>query len=339
MSAAGGGRRGLIIQPGALGDCILTVVLARLMIAQAGVGQVDLMGHQRYAAVLRGRSQVGRIIDLEMPGLHRLFGQGASLDLEDDDPLISFFGPYDYVVTFLQDEQGHFEENLVHITAMTHGAEVASLALRPPGSYEAHVSRFFMEQFIAQVPALDMVIPYQVSRGPLLRLREDDRRWARGYLGERGVDLGRPYVTVAPGSGGQQKCWPPEQFGQLLGLLGERGVQTVVLLGPVEMARWGRDGAECYYDKSLVVNDLTIEQAAAVVGLAAGSVGNDSGISHLAGGLQVASVVVFGPSESRHWRPLGDGVRVCRAQGADRGEWPGAEEVAGELIGLLGLPE
>ena len=62
MNAASGGRRGLIIQPGALGDCILTIVLARLMLDQAGMNRVDLMGHQRYTALLAGRCEIAGVI-------------------------------------------------------------------------------------------------------------------------------------------------------------------------------------------------------------------------------------------------------------------------------------
>jgi len=38
--------------------------------------------------------------------------------------------------------------------------------------------------------------------------------------------------------------------------------------------------------------------------------GNDSGTSHLAGILGIPTVVLFGPSDARRWRPLGPRVRV-----------------------------
>ena len=43
-------------------------------------------------------------------------------------------------------------------------------------------------------------------------------------------------------------------------------------------------------------------------------VGNDSGISHLAGLCGAPTLAIFGPTDPRLWRPLGPRVRVLRGQ-------------------------
>ena len=41
-------QRGLIIQPGAVGDCILTLPLAQILKQTLNLGGVDLLGHMDY---------------------------------------------------------------------------------------------------------------------------------------------------------------------------------------------------------------------------------------------------------------------------------------------------
>jgi heptosyltransferase III len=48
---------------------------------------------------------------------------------------------------------------------------------------------------------------------------------------------------------------------------------------------------------------------AAILRRACAFLGNDSGLSHLAGMLGVPTLVLFGPSDPTHWLPLGPRVR------------------------------
>jgi ADP-heptose:LPS heptosyltransferase len=55
---------------------------------------------------------------------------------------------------------------------------------------------------------------------------------------------------------------------------------------------------------------VPLEELAARLAGARGYVGNDSGVSHLAGLCGARSVVLFGPTSPRIWRPLGPDVHV-----------------------------
>ena len=75
--AAQQGRRGVILQPGAIGDCILTLPLAELMKETVCPGGVDIIGHTEYLGMLPGRSCVDAVRSLDSISLHRLFaGEG-----------------------------------------------------------------------------------------------------------------------------------------------------------------------------------------------------------------------------------------------------------------------
>jgi ADP-heptose:LPS heptosyltransferase len=53
---------------------------------------------------------------------------------------------------------------------------------------------------------------------------------------------------------------------------------------------------------------------AALARRARGYLGNDSGLSHLAGLADVPTLALFGPTDPALWRPLGLRVRVLRQQ-------------------------
>jgi len=56
--AARASQRGVILQPGAIGDCILTLPLAAFMKVVLGLGSVDILGHSEYVGILPGRTKM-----------------------------------------------------------------------------------------------------------------------------------------------------------------------------------------------------------------------------------------------------------------------------------------
>jgi len=62
------------------------------------------------------------------------------------------------------------------------------------------------------------------------------------------------------------------------------------------------------------MNNRDLALVAAVISMAHLHIGNDSGISHLAGLLASRSIVIFGPSDSLLWKPVGEKVCVVRSE-------------------------
>jgi len=71
--AARKAQRGLIIQPGAIGDCILSLPLAAFMKEILGLGGVDILGHSDYVGILPGRTCIH--------GISSLIGKASSSTL------------------------------------------------------------------------------------------------------------------------------------------------------------------------------------------------------------------------------------------------------------------
>jgi len=118
-----------------------------------------------------------------------------------------------------------------------------------------------------------------------------------------------PLLVVQPGSGSPRKNW--QGFAALAEAWRVRhGGSVVVLCGPVELETGvGADlAAPC-------VTNLSLPQVVALLRCATAYVGNDSGVSHLAGALGTPTVVVFGDTDPRAWAPRGPRVRVLHAPG------------------------
>ena len=329
------GAAALIIQPGALGDSILTIPLARMIRRQLDVPRVHVMGHERNLSILPGRSEITGVISLDAHSLHPLFVDSDSFDLPESHPLIDLFGRYQLIVSFLSDRAGHFERNLIFATFIKRSAEIVTLQLHPPGDYTSHVTAFFMEQLAQQIPDPQLAPTLAEIQLPLLQVTPEDRRIGWQLLAASGIVPDRPVVILHPGSGALEKCLPAAHFVFLAEQLADRGVQCVILLGPAERDRWAEHTISQFRRGFPVLDDLSTEQLTAVLSCGAAYVGNDSGPSHLAGAMDIPSVVIFGPSNPTHWRPLGRALRLCQADGGSGNAWPSRETVLEQVISLI----
>ena len=155
-------------------------------------------------------------------------------------------------------------------------------------------------------------------------------RYLLGTLAPLGIDLTwddgplpvSPWVSdeilIHPGSGSARKNWPPERFAEVIRAL-DSPVRLVVGEADKEAAR--RIDA----DVGRLEHPPLEELAARLAGCRA-YLGNDSGVSHLAGLCGVRTVALFGPTDPGVWRPIGQKVHVLPFTVS-------AREVVDELIG------
>jgi ADP-heptose:LPS heptosyltransferase len=113
-------------------------------------------------------------------------------------------------------------------------------------------------------------------------------------------------VLVHPGSGAARKNWPAERFA---GLIAQLDGDVALVVGEADADAAG--AVEAALGRRIPrVEGLALGELAARLAGCRGYVGNDSGISHLAGLCGARSVVLFGPTSPVVWRPLGPTVSV-----------------------------
>lgn len=313
----------------------MTLPLARLIIEQYGMTSVDMMGHVQYLEVFQSRTVLDHILSLDATPLHPLFASHSRFDLPEKDPLIELFRHYDLVVSFLYDNEGQFEKNLIYTLAITHAAEVVTLRLRPPEEYPRHTSEFFMEQFIEQSPEMWLRIHPHYLKEPLIKMSREDRESGQQSLEKMGLNPSQKIIAIHPGSGAAQKCWPRGNFLELAENLNRNGIQTIFLLGPAELERWEKEEILEFSENYHTLANLPLDQIGPILSVCNGFLGNDSGVAHLAGGLGLATLAVFGPSKSINWKPLGECSKICSPDPAENGLFPSTAKVLAELQMLI----
>jgi hypothetical protein len=300
---------GLILQPGAVGDCILTLPLAKFMKDQLRLGAVHVLGHTQYLSILPGRTCIDGVRSMDSVPLHRLFAETKTFDLADGDPLLSAFADYAWIVSFLGEVESDFEQNLIFAVNCTHSAEVVILPMKAPPECSNHIGDFHIEQLIGQS---DFSLEPVHTRGNevLLKTTRADVHRGRELLEEIDVDWSEPVVVIQPGSGSDSKCWHLDNFLAIAKKLRGEGINVVFLLGPAELERFDSATKQRINSAGKSLSDLSLTEVVGLLSCTSRFIGNDSGITHLAAGMGTRTVVLFGPTNPKTYRPIGPAVTI-----------------------------
>lgn len=141
-----------------------------------------------------------------------------------------------------------------------------------------------------------------VARRPQLPIAPEAAAWAAAFW--QRADLGERTLVVHPGSGSAGKNWQGMSAAATAWRNG--GGRVLMLAGPAEAA------ADHAIAHDALLRDASLAQVAAALARAQRYLGNDSGISHLAGLVGARGVAVFGDSDPAIWHPHG-AVQVVHA--------------------------
>jgi len=161
-------------------------------------------------------------------------------------------------------------------------------------------------------------------------VRDADRQ-ALGSIGGAADLSARAYACVHPGASIVPRRWPPGRFAAVADALAARGLR-VVLTGTSGEAGLCREVARLMRHPALDLSGRTdLGSLAALLDGARLLICNDTGVSHVAAGLGLPSVVVSTGENPGRWAPIDRGRHrvLCRDSGVEPGE------VVAEALGLL----
>ena len=293
--------RVLVIFPGALGDLVCLVPALRAIAQRHRDARLELMA----------RGDLARFIVDRICPHSRSYSHSCSYSIDRrevaalfaDEPELTgaarFFRPFSSIYSFFASDNARFRHSLE--TAALPGA-VTFHAFRP--NRVGHVAAGYLDEIGAGGASPDESLDAHLDVLP------GDVSEASRVLDRLGLDSAR-VVLLFPGSGGPHKNWSPENFVALASAL-EPPTRPLVVLGPAE------DAIEPVLMPLMAargiawLRDQPLSTVAGLARLAAGFVGNDSGVSHLAAAAGAPGVAIFGPTDPDRWRPLGR-VRIVRA--------------------------
>jgi ADP-heptose:LPS heptosyltransferase len=287
VSAAG--KKLFVLFPGALGDFICFLPALQVL---ARDREVDLFARSEFADLA---PPTVRAHSLERYEIRRLFAPGAASDAG----MRRFFAAYSGIYSWMGSRQKDFVRELSRLS--NDRARILSFRGDIAGMHQAEYYFSCVGNDGSEVPLPDVVPgPEAVS-------------WSKQFWKRHGLE-GRPVLALGPGSGGREKNWPVGGFCAVADWWrASVGGEVLVILGPVEAER---GGFETLASRAVLVRDLGLGQAAALLSRSDVYLGNDSGITHLAAAVGVYSLAIFGPSDPQKWRPRGRHVVVIQPKGS-----------------------
>ncbi len=119
-----------------------------------------------------------------------------------------------------------------------------------------------------------------------------------------GLQRGR-YLCFHPGARNRAKCWSPQNFAQVADALAlESGLPIVLTGSEKEIDLADAVAARMRTPALNAAGPISIGAMAALIGGARLLVCNDTGVSHIAAGLRLPSVVIFSSADMQRWAPL-----------------------------------
>lgn len=308
--------RVVVLRPGALGDALLSFPTLALLRARMPDARITFVARADVLPLALRAHLADAAYSFDLPAWSALWRTTSA-----HEPLLSAeLDGADMVIAWLRDAEG-----IVAASLATRGVKRAVVAPGCPGEegepaastarehaalYLAHATTSLgigdapdcLEQLSHFTPPLHGALDHAGAAA----------LWDASRLPPSGV------VALPPGSGGAAKCWPAASFAALAGRLRTAGYHPLLIEGPADGAAVAAVmqslRRSSIADPPAVARELSLETLAAALVRCAAFIGNDSGVSHLAGLCAVPTLALFGPTDPAVWAPVGSHVRVVRAE-------------------------
>jgi len=273
----------LLIRPGGIGDAVLLAPVISQLKAKYPNIQITVLAEQRNAGVFTLVPSVDLIYCYDRPAE---FWRAVR-------------GKYDVVI---DTEQWHrlsaviarLIRSPIKIGFATNERRRMFTHTLPYSHDEYEISSFkrlfdpligLSGQTEAMIPFLSIPAAAAAAAGKLLAMLED-----------------KPFATIFPGASIQERRWGAGRFRAVAAALVQKGYGVVVVGGTVDQA----DAQTIAGESGLnLAGQTSLAETAAVISCSALLISADSGLLHVAVGLGVPTVSLFGPGRALKWAPRG----------------------------------
>lgn len=153
---------------------------------------------------------------------------------------------------------------------------------------------------------IDRINPERAIPAAKVWLSETERGAASALL--EGF-AARRLLAIGPGANWEPKIWAAEAFAEAANLLGDAFDGVVLLGGPGDVERARRVAQRLALPHCDLTGRCDLLTTAAVLERCALFIGNDSGLGHLASGVDTPTLTVFGPGQPARYHPWSANAR------------------------------
>lgn len=286
-----------MIHPGGLGDVLLAVPAMVRLRTRFPDRRLVLFAQGPIAELLRACRIVDEWTSVQGRDCADIFAGTDSVRGQ----VQAWLEGCDFAIGWMQDHDGTLNETLKAIG-------VREVIVRSPFSTEI-LARHQRDRFLETINEA----PSEDERDLLLTVTEPVLQLGRACFDVAGLSIGQPLAVIHPGSGSAYKCVAPEILATVVNALESSGSTPVVLEGPADREPVKRLLRLCV-NQPIVLNGLDIMTVAGVLAQAQLFVGQDSGVTHMAGLMGVHTVALFGPTDPARWAPRGAHVTVMQGK-------------------------
>jgi ADP-heptose:LPS heptosyltransferase len=288
-------RKIFIHHEGALGDVLLSLPCIRLM-REAGTA-IHLAARKNVADLLLSAGVVDEISSSDSTRYSSLY-----LDMPDE-ALQAFLSTFDCAFIFTVKASSGLAAAVGRTVR-----EAKTIVTIPPRESAMHITDFRLRQCGFSAEEAELLEMFHIPA--------EEETWAAELLKGRGYRSVRDMlISLHPGSGGKRKCWQLSNYESLISMIAEEPRYFLLLLsGPAEDAETVQmlSGMGTRNERIINLHNGPLIRIATLLARSDFYIGNDSGISHLAGVLRRKGAVLFGPTDPAVWRPFGDTLEVFR---------------------------
>lgn len=287
----------LVIRGGAIGDFILTLPAIRLIRENFPECHLEILGYRHIAALAEGRFYADATRSIEYGPMAAFFNPRAELDPE----LSAYFASFQQVISYIFDPDGLFEGGLRR-------AGVKNLITGSPKLTDDNHAAKQLARPLEEM-ALWLEDPAAVFFPSATDLVAADVRLK---------NTEKPWIALHPGSGGERKNWPLENWRRLYAALRKLrpSAHFLIVGGESDFAQLG-DFRAFAGDRTTFLESLPLPELGAILSRCSLFLGHDSGISHLAAAAGAPSLLLFGPTDPDVWAPANAGVSILKAPEGD----------------------
>ncbi len=146
------------------------------------------------------------------------------------------------------------------------------------------------------------------ERQPRLHLTSRDRSSARRLLRSWGLSPANLLITMHVGGDGfnGRKRWGPDRFAAVANhLISTFNAHVLIVGGKADVALSEDVAAQIPAGATVVAGITSLKETGALIEMSALFIGNDSCPLHISAAVGTPSVGIFGPSDYRHFQPIG----------------------------------